>query len=89
MLKYGNRDFRNLQEQVYANMKNIQDIIDGSNIIADLKTVNIVGEVSDAEELPDADTYTGAYGDAFLVGEEEDAELYVFTKAYEEENAPQ
>lgn len=88
MLKYGNRDFRNLQEQVYANMKNIEDMIKGSSIIADLKTANIVGEVSDAEELPDPDTYTGQFGDAFLVGSEEDYDLYVFTKAYENENAP-
>ena len=89
MLKYGNRDFRNLQEQVYANMKNIEDIIEGSNIIADLKTVNIVGQVDEAADLPDADTYEGNYGDAFLVGDEEAADLYVFTKAYENENAPQ
>lgn len=90
MLKYGNRDFRNLQEQVYANMKNIQDIIDGSNIIADFKTVNIVGQVEEATDLPDPDTYAGQYGDAILVGvEDEPADLYVFTKAYENENAPQ
>ena len=37
MLKYGNRDFRNLQEQVYANMKNIEDIIKGSDITMDYK----------------------------------------------------
>ena len=89
MLKYGNRDFRNLQEQVYANMKNIQDIIDGSNIIANFKTVNIVGQVDNEQELPDPDLYQGEYGDAILVGTDEDFELYVFTKAYENENAPQ
>lgn len=90
MLKYGNRDFRNLQEQVYANMKNIQDIIDGSNIIADFKAVNIVGQVEEVTDLPDPDTYAGQYGDAILVGvEDEPADLYVFTKAYENENAPQ
>ena len=89
MLKYGNRDFRNLQEQVYANMKNIQDIIDGSNIIADLETVNIVGQISDVSELPDPDTYAGEYGVGFIVGEDGDVDLYILTKAYEEENAPQ
>ena len=89
MLKYGNRDFRNLQEQVYANMKNIQDIIDGSNIIANFKTVVIVGQVDNEQELPNPDLYQGEYGDAILVGTDEDFELYVFTKAYENENAPQ
>lgn len=89
MLKYGNRDFRNLQEQVYANMKNIQDIIDGSNIIADFKTINIVGEVDIAANLPDPDLYQGDYGDCFIVGDSEEYDLYIFTKAYEEQNAPQ
>ena len=90
MLKYGNRDFRNLQEQVYANMKNIQDIIDGSNIIADFKTVNIVGQAQATTDLPNPETYAGQYGDAILVGVEgQPADLYVFTKAYENENVPQ
>lgn len=90
MLKYGNRDFRNLQEQVYANMKNIQDIIDGSNIIADFKTVNIVGQAQETTDLPNPETYTGQYGDAILVGVEgQPNDLYVFTKAYENQNAPQ
>lgn len=90
MLKYGNRDFRNLQEQVYANMKNIQDIIDGSNIIADFKTVNIVGQAQATTDLPNPETYTGQYGDAILVGVEGTPnDLYVFTKAYENENVPQ
>ena len=90
MLKYGNRDFRNLQEQVYANMKNIQDIIDGSNIIADFKTVNIVGQAQQTTDLPNPETYAGQYGDAILVGVEgQPADLYVFTKAYENENVPQ
>ena len=89
MLKYGNRDFRNLQEQVYANMKNIQDIIDGSNIIADFKTINIVGEVDIAANLPDPDLYQGDYGDCFIVGDSEEYDLYLFTKAYEDQNAPQ
>lgn len=87
MLKYGNKDFRNLQEQVYANMKNIQDIIDGSSIIADLKTVNIVGEVPLVTDLPDPETYEGELGDAYLVGTET-YDLYVFTKIYEYENQP-
>ena len=89
MLKYGNRDFRNLQEQVYANMKNIQDIIDGSSIIADLNVLHIVGTADTAEELPDPDTYAGKYGDAIAVGTAEPYDLYIFSKAYSEENAPQ
>lgn len=89
MLKYGNRDFRNLQEQVYANMKNIEDIIKGQDIIADLNVLHVVGTADTAAELPDPDTYAGEYGDAIAVGTKEPYDLYIFSKAYENENAPQ
>ena len=87
MLKYGNRDFRNLQEQVYANMRNIEDIIKGSDVMADY-TLNIVGQVDEAAELPDADTYEGKLGDIYVVGESSPFHCYVFAKVYENENAP-
>lgn len=87
MLKYGNRDFRNLQEQVYANMKNIEDIIKGQDIIADY-TLQIVGQVDSAEELPDAETYDGKLGDIYVVGEASPFHGYAFVKVYENENVP-
>lgn len=87
MLKYGNRDFRNLQEQVYANMRNIEDIIKGSDVMADY-TLNIVGQVDETAELPDADTYEGKLGDIYVVGESSPFHCYVFAKVYENENAP-
>ena len=87
MLKYGNRDFRNLQEQVYANMKNIEDIIKGSDITMDYK-LNIVAQVASAANLPDANTYKGSYGDIYIVGEKAPLDAYVFGKVYENENAP-
>ena len=87
MLKYGNRDFRNLQEQVYANMKNIEDIIKGSDITMDYK-LNIVAQVATAANLPNADTYEGSYGDIYIVGEKAPLDAYVFGKVYENENAP-
>lgn len=87
MLKYGNKEFRNLQEQVYANMKNIDDIIKGQPIMANYK-LNIIGQVDDASELPDPLTYPGDFGDIYIVGEEEPFDLYVFGKEYENEDAP-
>ena len=87
MLKYGNRDFRNLQEQVYANMKNIEDIIKGSDITMDYK-LNIVAQVAAAANLPDANTYKGSYGDIYIVGTKAPLDAYVFGKVYENENAP-
>lgn len=87
MLKYGNREFRNLQEQVYANMKNIEDIIREQPILATY-TIKIVAAVDDVSELPDADTYEGDYGDIYVVGTESPYNLYVFGKDYENEAAP-
>lgn len=87
MLKYGNRDFRNLQEQVYANMKNIEDIIKGSDITMDYK-LNIVAQVAKVTDLPDANTYGGNYGDIYIVGETAPLDAYVFGKVYKNENAP-
>lgn len=87
MLKYGNRDFRSLQEQVYANMRNIEDIIKGQDIMADY-TLQIVGQVDTAAELPDADTYEGKLGDIYVVGTESPFDGYAFVKVYENENVP-
>lgn len=87
MLKYGNRDFRNLQEQVYANMRNIEDIIKGQDIIADY-TLQVVGQVDSAAELPDAETYEGKLGDIYVVGTESPLDGYAFVKVYENENIP-
>lgn len=87
MLKYGNRDFRSLQEQVYANMRNIEDIIKGQDIMADY-TLQIVGQVDTAAELPDAETYDGKLGDIYVVGEQSPFHGYAFVKVYENENVP-
>ena len=88
MLKYGNRDFRNLQEQVYANMQNIEDIIRGQTVLADFK-ITVVGAVDEAADLPDPETYEGEVGDIYIVGTNAPYNLYVFAKVYENENIPQ
>jgi len=89
MLKYGNKEIRNLQEQVEANMRNIQDIIAGQPIIAHMEgDLNLVGAVDTAEELPDPETYEGKIGDMYVVGIEAPYDVYVFTKIYENENEP-
>lgn len=87
MLKYGNKEFRNLQEQVYANMKNIDDIIKGQPILANYE-INIVGAVEEESELPDAATYAGKLGDIYVVGDETPYDLYIFSKIYENEDQP-
>ena len=88
MLNYGNKDFRNLQEQVYKNMNDIQDMMQGVNVLADFG-IKVVGQVDSSSDLPDPSTYDGDYGDAYVVGESEPYDYYIFTRAFEGEEEPQ
>jgi len=88
MLAFGNKEFRNLQEQVLENMKNIQDIMDGTTVLAEFG-IKVIGQVDSAKDLPDADTYDGEYGDAYIVGTEEPYDYYIFTRAFEGDPTPQ
>ena len=54
MLKYGNKEFRNLQEQVFENMKDIKDLKDlaivGINVKYIVDDVEALAEIEDMEE---------------------------------------
>lgn len=88
MLAFGNKEFRNLQEQVLENMKNIQDIMDGTTVLAEFG-IKVIGQVDSAEDLPDPEDYDGEYGDAYVVGESEPYDYYIFTRAFEGDQTPQ
>lgn len=87
MLNFGNKEFRNLQEQVLKNMRDIQDIEEGATVLADFG-IKVVGQVESAEDLPDVATYEGEYGDAYLVGTEAPYNYYIFTRAFEGQEEP-
>ena len=87
MLKFGNKEFRNLQEQVLKNMQDIQDIMQGTTVLAEFG-IKVIGQVDTAAELPDPATYEGEYGDAYVVGTEEPYEYYIFTRAFEGQEEP-
>lgn len=87
MLSFGNKEFRNLQEQVLKNMKDIQDIEEGATVLANFG-IAIVGQVDDVSDLPDPATYEGEYGDAYIVGTEQPYEYYIFTRAFEGQENP-
>ena len=76
MLKFGNKEFRNLQEQVFKNMKDIQDIMDGTTVLAEFG-IKVIGQVESAAQLPDPNTYTGEFGDAYVVGSGEPYDYYI------------
>ena len=82
MLKFGNREFRNLQEQVLKNMCDIQDIEQGATVLAAFG-IKVVGQVNQASDLPAPATYQGNLGDAFLVGTQAPYDYYIYAKAYE------
>ena len=87
MLKFGNREFRNLQEQVLKNMCDIQDIEQGATVLAAFG-IKVVGQVNQASDLPAPTTYTGNLGDAFLVGTQAPYDYYIYAKAYDGQEQP-
>ena len=75
MLKYGNKEFRNLEEQVDKNKQDIADLTAGiSAAIGYMPT--ILGVYARFDEIP-----TGGYntGDTFLVGSGTPYSVYVYT----------
>lgn len=76
MLKYGNKEFRNLEEQVLKNMEDIQDFKDGNQTIAEFG-ITVVGILTSADQLP---AQGDNYGDAYLIGTETPYDMQVWTR---------
>lgn len=83
MLNFGNKEFRNLQEQVLKNMQDIEAIEGGALVIGEFG-IKVIGQVISADYLPDPETYTGDYGDAYLVGATTPYDYYIYTRAFED-----
>ena len=64
MLQFGNKEFRNLEEQVEKNAQDIQDFKDGNQTIAEFG-ITVVGILATADELP---AQGENFGDAYLIG---------------------
>ena len=85
MLKFGNKEFRNLQEQVEENMKDLEKLKSGQ-VVLDEFGIKVVGEVADIEDLPTVSEYKEMtpdweYGDAYAVGTDAPYTLYILTRA--------
>ena len=78
---------RNQTEQIIKNMKDIADIQQGTTVLADFG-IKVVGQVDSAEDLPDPADYEGDYGDAYIVGDAEPYNYYIFTRAFEGQDNP-
>lgn len=78
----------NLEQQVAKNANDILAIVEGGRLLGELGIV-VVGNVEFENELPDPATYTGAYGDAYLVGTEPPYDYYIFTRPFVGESVSQ
>lgn len=76
MLKFGNQEFRNLEEQVKKNKDDIQNFKDGNQTIAEFG-ITVVGIVPTAADLP---ATADNYGDAYLVGDTAPYDVRVWTR---------
>lgn len=87
MIKINNTELRNLEEQVLFNSNRIDSIIEGNEVLAEMG-IKVVGQVSSTTGLPNAETYTGNYGDAYLVGTQAPYSYYIFTRPFAGEELP-
>ena len=88
MIRINGNEYRNLEEQVQANKNDIARIVEGEELLARLG-IKVVGQEETPEGLPNPVTYSGEYGDAFLIGTEKPYDFYIFTRPFEGETDPQ
>ena len=79
MLKFENKEFRNLQEQVLKNANDIQDILHENNVLNQFG-IKVIGQIDTPTELPPTSTFQGEYGDAYAVGTSAPYSLYIWTR---------
>lgn len=56
MLKFGNKEFRNLQEQVEKNMKDILFILEEEGVLNSFG-IKVVGQEESTDDLPTVEDY--------------------------------
>lgn len=80
MLKYGNKEFRSLEEQVQKNKEDIANHYNIDRVLADFG-IRVIGQLKTPDELPVYGQFTGEYGDAYAVGEQPPYAFYIWTRA--------
>ena len=81
MVTINNKEYRNLVEQVLKNKEDIAKHYDADRVLEDYG-IKVVGQVDFVDQLPSAALYTGAYGDAYLVGVSAPYDFYIFTRPF-------
>ena len=82
---YDNKEYRNLQQQVFKNMNDISFILQEEGVLNEFG-IKVVGQEANVVDMPTVDDYKEdnpewAYGDAYAIGTEAPYELYVLTRA--------
>lgn len=82
MLSFGNKEFRNLQEQVAKNAQDILTLNYGGAVLSEFG-IRVVGKLLDADDLPDPSLYDEEdVGIAYAVGTEPPYTLYILTRPF-------
>ena len=76
MLQFGNKEFRNLEEQVEKNAQDIEDFKNANQTIAEFG-ITVVGILATAAELP---AQGENFGDAYLIGTQTPYDMRVWTR---------
>lgn len=79
MLNFGNKEFRNIVQQVAKNQCDIQEIKQTAQVLGEFG-ITVIGHVDEADQLPDAAMFAGEYGDAYAVGTSTPYSYYVWTR---------
>ena len=85
MLTVDGKEFRNLEEQVLKNKNDIENALQLKNLLTDFG-IRIIGQVESAYQIPSVSNYkennpNWNYGDAYTVGTESPYDLYILTRA--------
>lgn len=82
MITIDGKQYRNLQEQVLKNKDDIALLKEGTNIAElGIKIINAEAPLSNASQLPNPETYTGEFGDGYIVGIATPYELYIYSRS--------
>ena len=79
MITVGDKQLRNLQEQVEKNKQDILYMLEEEGVLNQFG-IKVIGQETSIAALPDPTTYTGDYGDAYAIGTEPPYDLYIFTR---------
>lgn len=79
MLNFGNKEFRNIVQQVAKNQCDIEQILSAQIVLAEFG-IKVIGYAETYEELPDALTYIGEFGDAYAIGQTAPYTYYIYTR---------